>query len=162
MRKLIFQSCCIAVTIWICQENLVAEEKSASSQYPPCTREELMLFFPEGVVKNVLVQANFSEEESEGIAKELGVKDRGIAKLVDQKAAQYQPNPFKELSQRDQAIKIYQETVFEVFANVLKEHGIKDENQIRSLLEEIRLIKSKIFIDCISKQPRSSKASARP
>lgn len=114
------------------------------------------MFFPEGIVKNVLIQANFTKEESDSIANELAVKDRGMAKLVDQKAAQYQPNPFKELNQRDQAIKIYQETLFEVFANVLKEHGVKDENQIRALLDEIRLIKSKNFIDCISKQKTSA------
>jgi len=129
----------------------------ATSTFPSCSKEELMMFFPQPIVKNVLVlDAHLDEKDAEDISTELAIQDKGLAQLVDERASRYTQNPFKDLSQRDQAIKIYQETLFEVFANVLKGHGIKDEQQIRTLLDEIRSVKSKMFIDCIRKEQAAS------
>lgn len=161
MTKHFFKICCIAVIFATGGNNLHADEKSElNAGYPQCTKEELMMFFPQPIVKKILMNAKVDAAEADSIAKELAGKDQGMAKIVDQKAAQYNPNPFKDLSQRDQAIKIYQETLFDVFATVLKGHGIKDENQIQSLLDEIRTMKSKMFIECIRLQQQQS-ASAR-
>lgn len=148
MKNLFFKTFFITALAFI---DICAEEQE-SILYLKCSKEELMMFFPESIVKNVLMQAHISEKDAREIAEQLASKDKGLAKIVDEKASHYNPNPFKDLSQRDQAIKIYQETLFEVFANVLQSHGIKDENQIRSLLEEIRTIKSKLFIECIRQQ----------
>lgn len=156
MRYLFFQSFFIALVAFA---GLLADDQSDLSRYPKCSKEELMMFFPQPIVKNVLINAQVSKTDAEEIASELANKDRRMAKIVDEKASHYSPNPFKDLSQRDQAIKIYQETLFEVFANVLKSHGIKDENQIHSLLEEVRTIKSKMFIECIRQQQEASSSA---
>ena len=127
-----------------------------------CTKEELMTFFPQQVVQSVLIKAKVSPDDAEAIAKELSQKDRELGKIVEEKAAKLEQNPFKDLSQRDLALKIYHETLYEVFAKVLKAHGIKNEDQIQALLDEMRAAKSKLFIDCIRKQTTKSDESALP
>jgi len=149
MKQIFFYICSISTIYCSISVDLRAENQSTL----PCTKEELMKFFPQPIVKNVLiVDGHLSEVDAEAISKELAVKDSGMSQLVDKKAAQYQPNPFGDPSQRDKAIKIYQEVLFEEFSNVLKEHGMKDEQQMRHLLDEIRSTKSQLFIDCIRQQ----------
>jgi hypothetical protein len=149
MRSLFFRIIFLAAFFGM---DLKAEDQTDLNTFPKCSKEELMMFFPQPIVKSVLLNAHISENNADEIAKDLANKDRGMAKIVDEKASQFNPNPFKDLSQRDQAIKIYQETLFEVFANVLKSHGINDENQIRSLLDEVRTVKSKQFIECMRQE----------
>lgn len=125
-----------------------------------CTKEELMAFFPQQIVESILIKAKIPKEEASKMALELSQKDRELAKLVENKAAKMEPNPFKDLNQRDLAIKIYRETLYEVFAKVLKSHGMTNEDQIQSLLDEMQAAKSKLFIECIRKQqPNSSSPS---
>ena len=151
MKQIFFYSCCISLIYCLQTETLLAS--------PSCTKEELMKFFPQPIVMNVLVtDAHLSEKDAEAISKELAIKDNSLTQLVDEKASQQKPNPFNDSSQRDKAIKIYQETLFEVFAKVLKEHGINDEQQMRSLLDEIRTLKSKMFIECIRQQQKPVKS----
>ncbi len=79
--------------------------------------------------------------------------------MVEDKAAKLDPNPFKDLSRRDVAIRIYRETLYEVFAGVLKAHGISSNKQIRVTRYKIQEAKSKLFIECIHKQQLAKPAS---
>jgi hypothetical protein len=127
-----------------------------------CTKEELMTFFPQQVVQSVLMKAQLSKDQATSIAQELSQKDRELAKIVEEKAAKLDPNPFKDLSQRDLAIKIYRETLYEVFAKVLKSHGVTNEDQIQALLDDMQAAKSKLFIECIRKQHTNSSPLSSP
>lgn len=118
-----------------------------------CTKEELMRFFPEQVVESILLKAKLPKEKADAIAQELSQKDRELAKIVEEKSSKVEPNPFKNLTHRDLAIRIYRETLYEVFAKVLKSHGITNEDQIQTLLDELQEARSKLFIECIRKQP---------
>src|SRR5580658_6790773 len=91
----------------------------APSQPVKCTKEELMIFFPKPVVQSVLKQAKLSNEQVDDISNELSGKNQELVKIVEEKAAKSESDPFKGLSQRDLAIKIYSETLYEVFAKVL-------------------------------------------
>lgn len=150
MKNLVLRSCCLAAIIWTFEAGVLAGDETIS-----CTKEELMMFFPPAIVKSVLVKAQFTQQQADEIAKDLAGNDKKLAKIVDEKAEKENPNPFKDLSQRDQAIKIYQETLFEVFANVLKAHGVNDEHEIHQLLDEVRANKSRMFIECIRKSEQS-------
>ena len=142
---------------------LTALEAPADGGVPSkCTKEELMAFFPQQVVESVLIKAKLPAAQAAEIAQELSQKDRELAKIVEDKAAKLDPNPFKDLSQRELAIKIYRETLYEVFAKVLKAHGVKSDDQIQSLLEEMQAAKSKLFIECIRKQTASPDVSSPP
>ena len=152
MKQLFFYTCCFSMVYLLSLKDLRAETNSPSI----CTKEELLKFFPHPIVKDVLIKdANLSEADAEAISNELGKKDEGLTKLVDEKASQFKPNPLTDSSRRNQAVKIYQETLFEVFAGVLKNYGVKDEQQVATLLEEIRSLKSKMFIDCIRQEQLS-------
>ena len=117
-----------------------------------CTKEELMTFFPKPVVEAVLIREQISKEQAQAIAQELSGKDQELVKNVEAKASRLDPNPFKDLNQRDLAIKIYRETLYEVFAKVLKAHDITNDERIQQLLDKVQQAKSRLFIECIRKQ----------
>lgn len=161
MKHILSYLCCAIMMTSICHAYLQAEVKdNQSSSIAKCTKEELMTFFPQPVVQSVLIQANIPQEEATEIAKELSYKNTDLVKQVEEKASKLNPNPFKDLSQRDLAIRIYRETLYEVFAKVLKAHGVTNEDQIQTLLDEMQVAKSKLFIDCIRKQQTTSLPSS--
>jgi hypothetical protein len=153
MRHIISRLCCTTVISMCCLTSLKAETtETLLSNSMKCTKEELMIHFPQQIVESILIKAKFSKEQATSIAAELSHKDQEWAKIVEDKAAKLDPNPFKDLSQRDLAIKIYRETLYEVFAKVLKSHGVTNDDQIQTLLDEVQSAKSKLFIECIRKQ----------
>lgn len=159
MKRKFFYSycCCTAVMTLNCLVPLQAENTAkTSSSSLNCTKEQLMTFFPQPVVESVLIEAKIPEEQAKEIARELSQQDRELVKKVEEKAVKWDPNPFSDLSQRDLAIKIYNETLYEVFSKILKSHGIHNDNQIQTLLDKVREMKSKLFIDCIRNQQAPS------
>lgn len=123
-----------------------------------CTKEELMRFFPEQIVESILTKANLPKEKVEAIVQELSQKDHELAKIVEEKSAKVEDESTDALSQRDLAIKVYRETLYQVFAGVLEAHGVTDRDQIQTLLDELQEARSKLFMECIRKQsPKPSK-----
>ncbi|MBA3722174.1 MAG: hypothetical protein H0W88_07225 [Parachlamydiaceae bacterium] len=121
-----------------------------------CSKEILMTFFPSPVVKAVLIQNKVSEADADTISKELAQKDQEVIRLVEERASKMESNPLGDLTQRDTAIKIFRETLFEVFAKTLKANNVKaDENQIQTILDDMQQVKGKLFVECIKKE-RSS------
>lgn len=157
-------SCLLCTTVsMLCLTTLNAETtETVLSNAMKCTKEELMTFFPQQVVQSVLIKAQLPQDQASSIAEELAQKDREFAKIVEDKAAKLEPNPFKDLSQRDLAIKIYRETLYEVFAKVLKSHGVTNEDQIQALLDDMQAAKSKLFIECIRKQQAKASSPSSP
>lgn len=157
MKEMLSCLCCATVIATLCLATLQAETTEVVlSNAMKCTKEELMTFFPKQIVQSILLQGHLPKDKAEIIAEELSQKDKEFARVVEEKAAKLQPNPFQDLSQRDLAIRIYRETLYEVFAKVLKAHGVTNEDQIQTLLDAMQEEKSKRFIECIRKQPHSS------
>ncbi len=145
--------CCTAAISMMVITSLYAETTEVVlSNSMKCTKEELMRFFPEQLLESILIKAKLPKDQADAIAQELAQKDSELAKIVEEKSAKVEPNPFKNLSHRDLAIRIYRETLYEVFAKVLKSHGVTNEDQIQSLLDELQEARSKLFIECIRKQ----------
>ena len=124
-----------------------------------CTKEELLRFFPEPIVKKVLIEAKLPEKQAVSISKELAIQDEQLRKLVENRAALKEPNPLNDPMQRGQAIKLYQEVLFEVFSTTLKKYGVEEKEQMHYLLEQIRSKKSQLFIDCIRRQQQPANSS---
>jgi hypothetical protein len=163
MKDLLYCLCYAAAFSMIGNALLHAETTEVVlSNNMKCTKEELMTFFPQQVVHSILIEAHIPEEQAKAIAQELSQKDRELAQLVEEKAAKVEPNPFKDLSQRDLAIRIYRDTLYEVFAKVLKSHGVTNEDQIKTLLDEMQAAKSRLFIECIRKQQHTSSPPSFP
>ena len=161
MRQVISILCC-CTTLFSVISFTDLQAQPSEEVVNKCTKEELMTFFPQQVVESVLLKAKVPHEKAVVIAKELSQKDREFTKIVENKASKMDQDPFKDLSQRDLAIKIYRETLYEVFAKVLKANGVTNDDQIQSLLEEMSAAKSKLFIDCIRKQTVQTPAPQNP
>lgn len=170
MNKMIMYACCHILTSTSYFSGLIADEAAAVPSISSkesilnidptlCTKEVLMTFFPQPVVKAVLVQHQVSEEEANQIAKELSQKDQEVVKTVETKASKMEPNPLNDLNQRDTAVKIFRETLYEVFAKVLKAHDVKaDDNQIQTILDDMQEAKGKLFVECIKRDRVSSRS----
>lgn len=123
-----------------------------------CTKEVLMTFFPQPITKAVLLKHKVPEDKAEVISKELVKKSEAVTKSVEEKASKMETNPFTDLSQRDAAVKLFRETLFEVFSSVIKENQIEmDSNEIQALLDDMQEVKGRLFVECIKKEQTSEK-----
>lgn len=119
-----------------------------------CSKELLLAYFPDNFVLETLKKFNVPKDKWEGIVKGLSAKDKDIVKEVEDKASKLNPNPLKDRSpeQRQVAVKIFRESLLDVFSGVLKANGITDEKQIQSMLADIQQQKAKNFAQCMEKQ----------
>ncbi len=118
-------------------------DRGCSLQLDEVYKRRTDAFFSQSKLSKQSLSKQIPKEQAHIIAQELSSKDRELARIVEEKSAQLEPNPLKNLSQRDLAIKIYRETLYEVFAKVLKSHGITDEDRIQTLLNDLQESRSK-------------------
>lgn len=120
-----------------------------------CTKEELLSFFPKQIVQKVLIQFKIPALKASEVADELSAKNHVLIQMVEQRAADLDPNPFKDPTQREKAIQIYQEVLHDMLAQALKSHEAGAEEQVDLYLQEIRKVKSQLFVQCIRSQQSS-------
>src|SRR5262249_10869594 len=108
--------------------------------------------FPEPIVMDTLKRFNVPQDKWAGIAKSLSEKDKEVVKLVEKKASAMNPNPLKDTQQRQAAVKLFRDTLFEVFADAMKENGVEDQSQLMPMLDDIQQQKAKKFAMCMEKQ----------
>jgi len=116
-----------------------------------CSREALLAYFPEMFVKETLAKFGVPQDKWDAIVKDLNEKDKGILKTVETKAAAMNPNPLKDPNHRMEAVKIFKETLFEVFSGVLSANGITDKDKIQAMLDDVQQRKAKSFAVCLKK-----------
>ena len=146
---------CGMAALFICTSTLLCGETTevTLSNAMKCTKEELMRFFPEQVVQSILEKSDIPADKAKEIAQELSQRDLELAKMVEEKSNKLDYNPIKTPNQRESAAKVYRETLYEMFAKVLKEHGFTDKEKTQSMLDELQEARSKLFIECIRRQP---------
>jgi hypothetical protein len=150
--------CWVSLSTMLVFGSVSAEENSSRESL--CTKEVLMTFFPKPLIKNVLIQYKISDQEAEKIAQELSTKDQEVVRRVEKKASAMDPNPLKELNEKDAALKLFRETLFEVFAEVLNAHGVEDSDKVRLMLDDMQAAKGKLFVECIRRD--RAKAESTP
>lgn len=128
----------------------------APLQLDSCSKELLTSYFPEAFVNNTLKSNDVPKDQWDAINKELSVKDKAIIKTVEEKAAKMTPNPLNDPQQRQVAVKIFRETLFDSFAQVMRAHGIKDDQKIQAMLDDIQQQKAKRFGECMENQKKES------
>ncbi len=137
--------CSLALT------SVSALDVTPKSGVDECSRELLLSYFPETFVNETLKKFNVPKDQWDAINKELTSKNDSVIKIVEEKAQKMDPNPLKDPSQRQAAVKIFRDTLFEVFAGVMKQHGVTDDQQIKSMLEDIQHQKAVRFAQCMDK-----------
>lgn len=128
-----------------------ALDYTPTSSVDECSRELLLSYFPETFVNETLKKNNVPKDQWDAINKELSSKNDSVIKLVEEKAQKMDPNPLKDPSQRQAAVKIFRDTLFEVFSGVMKQHGVTDDQQIRAMLDDIQHQKAVRFAQCMDK-----------
>lgn len=121
-----------------------------------CSKELLLSYFPESFVRSTLKKFNVPENEWSEIISELKSQDKEVIKTVESKASAMNPNPLKDPSDRQAAVKLFRETLLGVFAAVLKKHGIQDQKKIQSMLDDIQQQKAQKFAACMKKSAPSN------
>ncbi len=117
-----------------------------------CSQEILLSYFPGVFVSETLKKFNVPQDQWDAIKKELLARDKEIIKQVEAKASKMNPNPLKDPEQRQAAVKLFRETLFDNFGAVAKAHGIKDDKQIQAMLDDIQQQKAKRFAHCMEVQ----------
>lgn len=156
MRKNIltssFAGFCIGMSTLLSQGNLDAADLAAPAAMDECSKDLLLSYFPEKFVNETFKRFNISEDKWAAINATLSTKDKDIVKLVEQKAASMNPNPLKDPQQRQAAVKLFRETLLQVFTDALKANGIQDTSQFQAMLDDIQQQKAKKFAQCMEKQ----------
>lgn len=117
-----------------------------------CSKEILMAFFPEPFVNDTLGRYKVPKEQWEVINAELAPQDKEVIKIVQDKAAKMDPNPLKDVQQRQAAVQLFKETLFDIFSGVMKKHGVTDDKQLHEMLDDIQHQKAKRFTMCVDRQ----------
>jgi hypothetical protein len=123
-----------------------------------CSKELLLSFFPDEFVVEVLQKYQISKEKWEPIVKGLNDKNDDVLKLIDEQASKMDPNPLKDPSQKQVAVKIFRESLLQVFSSVLIANGVTDSQKIQSMLGDIQQMKTKRFAQCIESQKPATAA----
>lgn len=142
--------------------SLMAGSLVADSAVAECSKELLLAYFPESFVNETLKKFNVPESEWPAINKELAARDKDVIGIVEDKASKFTPNPLKDPQQRQAAVKIFRETLFEVFSAVMRDHGVTDEKQIQSMLDDVQLQKAARFKECMEKQRSQMQTQPTP
>lgn len=139
---------------------LMMNSLGAATDVPPdaCSKELLISHFPQIFVTETLKKFDIPQDKWSSIIKGLDEKSPEVMVIVEQKAAKMDPNPFKDRSaqQRQVAVKLFRETIFEKFNDVLKANGINDDKKAQAMLDDIALQKAKNFAVCLEKQKSDS------
>ena len=112
----------------------------------------VVVLFPAPIVNETLKRFNVPQDKWAGITKSLSNKDKEVVKIVEGKAAGMNPNPLKDPQQRQGAVKLFRETLLQVFTDALKENGLTDTDKFQAMLDDIQQQKAKKFAMCMEKQ----------
>lgn len=138
-----------------------AAEAVATATNDECSQEILLSYFPGVFVSETLTKFNIPKDQWDKIKQELLGRDKEIIKQVEAKASKMNPNPLKDPEQRQAAIKLFRETLFDNFSSVMKAHGVKDDKQIQAMLDDIQQQKAKRFAHCMEIQRSGAKANVK-
>ena len=122
-----------------------------------CSEEIIISYFPAPFVKKTLKENKIAEDKWEAIATDLDGKNSEVVKIVEEKAESMNPNPLLDPSQRDEAVAIFREALTTTFTDVMKKHGITDQQQIKAMLDDIQQQKAKRFSECLQKHMQEMK-----
>ena len=72
------------------------------------------------------------------------------------------PNPLKDAQQRQAAVKLFRETLIDLFSSTMKANGISNDQQIQEMLNDIQQQKAKRFAMCMQKMANTPSQTSAP
>lgn len=116
-----------------------------------CSQKALRSYFPEKFVRETLKKFHVPEDKWTTITQGLTGKEQDFEKNVEAKAEKMPSNPLRDPNQRQAAVKIFKESLYEVASQVFKANGISDDRQIQDMVDDIQHQKARQFAQCIEK-----------
>lgn len=129
--------------------SLIVSTSLSAAMVDECSKELLLAYFPEPFLVQVLKDNDVPESEWAAINQALMSKDRQVVSMVEEKAAAMDPNPLTDAKYRPQAVQLFRETLFEIFAEVMRNHGVTEDAEIQSMLDQIQYLKAERFPKCM-------------
>lgn len=117
-----------------------------------CSKDVLLPFFPKVFLNEALKKYEVPADQWVGIANDLAAKDKEVILLVEEKANKMNPNPLKDPSKRTESVKLFDETLQKIFADVLHAHGVNDEAKIQAIFNEVKQERMKRFSECFANE----------
>lgn len=150
LYKLFSYSCTFLLGVGV-MHNVSAVEANAPTAIDECSKELLIAYFPEAFVNETFKKFNVPQDKWNSINKDLAGKEKEVVKIVEEKAEKLSPNPLKDPSQRQAAVKIFRETLLQIFSEALKKNGVNDDKQIQAMLDDVQQQKARRFAQCMEK-----------
>lgn len=123
----------------------------AAGDAKECSKEMLMSYFPEEYVKQTLDKFSIPQAQRAGIINELSEKDHLVISTVEERAAKMDPNPLRDPQHRKTAVKLFRDTLYDLFSQVMQAHGVNDKEKIAQMLDYMQQQKAKAFASCMDK-----------
>lgn len=133
------------------EERFAMMEDDEEDRPLDCSRESLLSFFPKPIVFKVLKSYGIPKDKWEPIFRDLQQKDKNMLRIVEDKAAQMDPNPLKDVKHRSQAVKLFRDALAESFFSVMNKYGVKDPQQNEKMLQDIQIEKARAFAECLER-----------
>lgn len=118
---------------------------SANSERAEMPQDEMMSYFPKKFVAQTLEKYKVPQGQRLAIQNSLAEKDMEVISLVEEKAAKMDPNPLKDPKLRQEAVKIFRDSLYEVFSKVMQAHGVTDKDELHAMLDDIQRQKAEYF-----------------
>jgi len=135
---------------------------SAYSEDADMSQDEMMTYFPSKFVANTLEQYKVPQGQRLAIQNALSDKDQEVINLVEEKAAKMNPNPLRDPQMRQEAIKIFRDSLYEVFSKVMQAHGVTDKEELHSMLDDIQRQKAEYFARMIEEEKEEARRRREP
>ncbi|MEC7839548.1 MAG: hypothetical protein VX777_05880 [Chlamydiota bacterium] len=122
-----------------------------------CSKDLILSYFPEKIVNNVLQSYNIAQELWPAINEDLKSQDAIIVSKVEDKTKSMNPNPLRDPAQKDIAVNIFRETLYETFSDVMKKYGVDSPEQSQAMMNQIQYEKAEHFKRCMDKRREHSR-----
>ena len=130
---------------------------SAYSDSVDTEQDEIVSYFPKKFVAQTLEKYKVPQGQRLAIQNALVDKDQEVISLVEEKAAKMDPNPLRDPKLRQEAVKIFRDSLYEVFSKVMHAHGISDKEELHSMLDDIQRQKAEYFAQSIEEQKEEAR-----
>lgn len=134
---------------------LLTPMNSSAATNEECSEDILMSYYPEEFVTQTLEKFQVPQAQRMAIIKALAAKDHEVVPTVEDRAAKMTPNPLRDPKYRQEAVKIFRDTLYELFANVMQAHGVNNREQIQAMLDDVQQQKAERFAACLNQESSS-------
>lgn len=123
---------------------------------PPCFRELETNFFKQILLYQALSLHHVYQSQWSPIYQDLVKRSADIPRTVRDKASRMHRNPLQDPFQKDVAVDILRQTLYDAFVEVLKIHNITNESDIKDMFNYIQERQPEYLRRCMIVEPQAN------